>query len=78
MPLAGFTSFQRSKTTRKIMQVNYFAIFCELDRALTPVAPRVSLVYRRRRVPRLLLPAPSLNLFPVAMAFFIACCVIAV
>ena len=28
-----------------------------------------------RRVPRLRLPAPSLNLFPVAMAFFIASCV---
>ena len=42
MPLAGFTSFQGSKTTRKIMRVNNFAIFCELDRALTPVAPRVS------------------------------------
>ena len=40
MPLAGFTSFQGSKTTRKIMRVNNFAIFCELDRALTPVAPR--------------------------------------
>lgn len=77
MPLAGFTSFQGSKTTRKIMRVNIFAIFCELDRALTPVAPRVSLC-RRRRVPRLRLPAPSLNLFLVAMAFFIAGCVIAV
>lgn len=74
MPLAGFTSFQGSKTTRKIMRVNNFAIFCELDRALTPVAPRVSLC-RRRRVPRLRLPAPSLNLFLVAMAFFIASCV---
>lgn len=42
MPLAGFTSFRGSKTTRKIMRVNNFAIFCELDRALTPVAPRVS------------------------------------
>lgn len=31
-----------------------------------------------RRVPRLRLPAPSLNLFPVAMAFSIASCVIAV
>ena len=71
MPLAGFTSFQGSKTTRKIMRVNNFAIFYELDRALTPVAPRVSLC-RRRRVPRLRLPAPSLNLFLVALAFFIA------
>ena len=51
MPLAGFTSFQGSKTTRKIMRVNNFAIFCELDRALMPVAPRVSLC-RPRRVPR--------------------------
>ena len=31
-----------------------------------------------RRVPRLRLPAPSLNLFLVAMAFFIASCAIAV
>lgn len=31
-----------------------------------------------RCVPRLLLPAPSLNLFPVVMAFFIASCMIAV
>ena len=31
-----------------------------------------------RCVPRLSLPAPSLNLFLVAMAFFIASCVIAV
>lgn len=43
MPQAGFTSFRESKTTRKILRVNNFAIFCELDRALTPVAPRVSL-----------------------------------
>ncbi len=77
MPLAGFISFQGSKTTRKIMRVNNFAIFCEFDRALTPVAPRVGLC-RRRRVPRLRLPAPSLNLFLVAMAFFIASCAIAV
>lgn len=49
MPLAGFTSFQGSKTTRKIMRVNNFAIFYELDRALMPVAPRVSLC---RRPPR--------------------------
>lgn len=71
MPLAGFTSFQGSKTTRKIMRVNNFAIFCELDRALTPVAPRVGLC---RRPPRSApaLASPSLNLFLVAMAFFIA------
>lgn len=77
MPLAGFTSFQGSKTTRKIMRVNNFAIFCELDRALTPVAPRVSLC---RRPPRSApaLASPSLNLFLVAMAFFVASCVIAV
>ena len=31
-----------------------------------------------RRVPCLRLPAPSLNLFLVAMAFFIASCVIAI
>ena len=29
------------------MRVNNFAIFCELDRALTPVAPRVGLARRR-------------------------------
>ena len=71
MPLAGFTSFRGSKTTRKIMRVNNFAIFCEFDRAPTPVAPRVSLC---RRPPRSApaLASPSLNLFLVAMAFFIA------
>lgn len=47
MPLAGFTSFQGSKTTRKIMRVNNFAIFCELDRALTPVAPRARFFFCR-------------------------------
>lgn len=64
------------------MRVNKFATFCELGRVLTPVAPRVSLGRRplrsARRPPRLPLPAPSLNLFLVAMAFFIASCVIAV
>ena len=49
---AGFTSFRGSKTTRKIMRVNKFASFCELDRALTPVAPRVSLGRRPLPPPR--------------------------
>ena len=40
--------------TRKILRVNKFAIFCEFDRALTPVAPRVSLGRRPlRSVPAL-------------------------
>ena len=37
--------------TRKIMRVNNFASFCELDRALTPVAPCVGLA-RRCPLPR--------------------------
>ena len=77
MPLAGFTSFQGSKTTRKIMRVNnsqYYANWIERSR----LSRLVSASAVARRVPRLRLPAPSLNLFPVAMAFFIASCVIAV
>lgn len=77
MPLAGFTSFEGSKTTRKIMRVNisqYFANWIERSR----LSRLVSASAVARRVPRLRLPAPSLNLFPVAMAFFIASCVIAV
>lgn len=41
------------------MRVNNFAIFCELDRALTPVAPRVGLARPlpdARLVPHLPLP----------------------
>ena len=69
MPLAGFTSFQGSKTISQ-----YFANLIERSR----LSRLVSASAVARRVPRLRLPAPSLNLFPVAMAFFIASCVIAV
>lgn len=39
------------------MRVNNFASFCELDRALTPAAPRVGLA-RRRPPPRRVLHRP--------------------
>ena len=74
MPLAGFTSFRGSKTTRKIMRVNNFAIFCDwIERSRLSRLASASAV--ARRVPHLRLPAPSLNLFLVALAFFIASCV---